>query len=64
MRDSVRRGIMFNIIDMERGEKADLVRLTMPGAFDEQLIDDQVEALGADVAALWRSIKAARRVGS
>lgn len=29
MRDSVRLGIMFNIIDTERGEKADLVPLTM-----------------------------------
>jgi hypothetical protein len=29
MRDSIRMGIMFNIIDTERGEKADLVPLTM-----------------------------------
>jgi hypothetical protein len=29
MRDSIRQGIMFNIIDSSRGEKADLVPLTM-----------------------------------
>jgi len=29
MRDSIRRGIMFNIIDTSRGDKADLVPLTM-----------------------------------
>jgi hypothetical protein len=29
MRDSVQMGIMFNIIDTERGEKADLIPLTM-----------------------------------
>jgi hypothetical protein len=29
MRDSIRRGIMFNIIDADRGEKADLVPLSM-----------------------------------
>ena len=29
MRDSIRMGIMFNIIDTSRGEKADLVPLTM-----------------------------------
>jgi hypothetical protein len=33
MRDSVRRGIMFKIIDMERGEKADIVPLTMTPAY-------------------------------
>ena len=29
IRDSIRRGIMFNIIDTSRGDKADLVPLTM-----------------------------------
>ena len=29
MRDSIRRGMMFNIIDTSRGEKADLIPLTM-----------------------------------
>ena len=29
MRDSIRLGIMFNIIDTERGQKVDLVPLTM-----------------------------------
>ena len=29
IRDSIRHGIMFNIIDTSRGDKADLVPLTM-----------------------------------
>jgi hypothetical protein len=33
MRDSIRMGMMFNIIDTERGEKADLVPLTMASAY-------------------------------
>ena len=33
MRDSIRRGIMFNIIDTSRGEKADLVPLTMASRY-------------------------------
>lgn len=33
MRDSIRMGIMFNIIDSSRGEKADLVPLTMAQAY-------------------------------
>jgi len=33
MRDSVRMGIMFNIIDTDRGEKADLVPLTMDSRY-------------------------------
>lgn len=35
MRDSIRRGIMFNIIDTSRGEKADLVPLTMDPRYGE-----------------------------
>jgi hypothetical protein len=134
MRDSIRLGILFNIIDTSRGEKADLVPLTMasryrqafqrrvrqtvevPGsepfeiwcarpedvivgklmawaegrsrkhetdiyemmvfhylsadpeqsaAFDEAYVDGQARTLGADVVALWESIKdAARRQAS
>ncbi len=128
MRDSIRMGIMFNIIDSSRGEKADLVPLTMDSryrqafahrvrqtvelsgvepfevwcarpqdvivgklmawaeghsrkhetdiyemlvfyylgigstlsaGFDETYIDAQAQALGDDVAELWRAIKAA-----
>jgi len=33
MRDSIRLGIMFNIIDADRGEKADLVPLTMDSRY-------------------------------
>lgn len=35
MRDSISRGIMFNIIDTSRGEKADLVPLTMDLRYGE-----------------------------
>ena len=33
MRDSIQMGIMFNIIDTDRGEKADLVPLTMDSRY-------------------------------
>lgn len=33
MRDSIRLGVMFNIIDTSRGEKADLVPLTMASRY-------------------------------
>ena len=33
MRDSIRMGIMFNVIDTDRGEKADLVPLTMASRY-------------------------------
>lgn len=33
IRDSIRRGIMFNIIDTSRGEKADLVPLSMVAVY-------------------------------
>jgi hypothetical protein len=33
MRDSIQLGIMFNIVDTERGEKADLVPLTMASLY-------------------------------
>jgi len=35
MRDSVRRGIMFKVIDVECGEKADLIPLTMASRYRE-----------------------------
>jgi hypothetical protein len=33
MRNSINRGIMFNIIDTQRGEKADLIPLTMASPY-------------------------------
>ena len=33
MRDSIRLGIMFNIVDGDRGEKADLMPLTMASCY-------------------------------
>lgn len=35
MRDSIRMGMMFNIIDTSRGEKADLVPLTMASRYHQ-----------------------------
>jgi hypothetical protein len=35
MRDSIQKGIMFNIIDSSRGEKADLVPLTMEPRYQQ-----------------------------
>lgn len=37
MRDSIRLGIMFNIIDTSRGEKADLIPLTMDSRYMQAL---------------------------
>ncbi len=37
MRDSVRHGILFNLIDTERGQKVDLVPLTMDPRYREAL---------------------------
>jgi len=56
MRDSIRLGIMFNIIDTTRGEKADLVPLTMsPGyrlAF-ERRVRQIVAVPGAEPFEVW-----------
>ena len=37
MRDAIRTGIMFNIIDTERGQKVDLIPLTMEPRYNDAL---------------------------
>jgi len=41
MKDSIRLGIMFNIIDSERGQKVDLVPLTMESRYQNALKNRQ-----------------------
>ena len=56
MRDSVRRGIMFNIIDTSRGEKADLVPLTMASHYREAFqrrVRQMVDIPGAEPFEVW-----------
>jgi hypothetical protein len=56
MRDSIRRGIMFNIIDTSRGEKADLVPLTMEPRYREAFqrrVRQTVEMPGAEPFEVW-----------
>jgi hypothetical protein len=38
MRDSIRMGIMFNIIDTTRGEKADLIPITMVSRYQQAFL--------------------------
>ena len=56
MRDSIRMGIMFNIIDTSRGEKADLVPLTMAShyrqAFQRRL-RQMVDVPGTEPFEVW-----------
>ena len=56
MRDSIRRGILFNIIDTSRGEKADLVPLTMDPryrrAFDRR-VRQFVDIPGGEPFEVW-----------
>ena len=56
MRDSIRLGIMFNIIDGSRGEKADLSPLTRAsryrGAFQRR-VRQTVEVLGSEPFEIW-----------
>jgi hypothetical protein len=56
MRDSIRLGIMFNIIDTERGEKADLVPLTMASRYREAFqrrVRQAVDIPGAAPFEVW-----------
>ncbi len=56
MRDSIRMGIMFNIIDSSRGEKADLVPLTMATAYRrafQRRVRQRVQVLGAGPLEVW-----------
>jgi len=56
MRDSIRRGIMFNIIDSSRGEKADLVPLTMTPRYRQAFrrrVRQMVETPGGQPLEVW-----------
>jgi hypothetical protein len=56
MRDSIQMGIMFNIIDTDRGEKADLVPLTMDSRYHlafQRRMRQMVEIPGSDPFEVW-----------
>ena len=56
MRDSIRLGILFNIIDTSRGEKADLVPLTMASRYHrafQRRVRQMVEVPGAEPFEIW-----------
>jgi len=56
MRDSIRMGIMFNIIDTDRGERADLVPLTMDPRYRQVLqrrVRQTVEVPGSELLNVW-----------
>jgi hypothetical protein len=56
MRDSIRRGIMFNIIDTSRGEKADLVPLTRTSRYREAFrrrVRQMVDIPGTEPFEVW-----------
>jgi hypothetical protein len=56
MRDSIRMGIMFNIIDTTRGEKADLVPLTMASRYRKAFgrrVRQTVEIPGVAPLEIW-----------
>ena len=56
MRNSIRMGIMFNIIDTERGEKADLVPLTMASPYRrafQRRVRQSVDLPGTEPFEVW-----------
>jgi len=56
MRDSIRQGIMFNIIDTSRGEKADLVPLTMASRYRQAFqrrVRQRIEVPGSEPFEVW-----------
>lgn len=56
MHDSIRRGIMFNIIDTGRGEKADLIPLTMASPYRrafQRRVRQQVALPGREPFDVW-----------
>lgn len=56
MRDSIAKGIMFNIIDSSRGEKADLVPLTMASDYNrafQHRIRQAVDLPGSEPFEVW-----------
>lgn len=56
MRDSIQMGILFNIIDTDRGEKADLVPLTMDSRYHQAFqrrVRQRVEVPGTELFEVW-----------
>ena len=56
MRSAIRLGIMFNIIDTDRGEKADLIPLTMTPYYAQALpyrVRQTVEVPGVEPFQVW-----------
>lgn len=56
MRDSIRQGMIFNIIDADRGEKADLLPLSMAADYRQALrrrVRQQVEISGQEPLGVW-----------
>jgi hypothetical protein len=56
MRDAIRLGIMFNIIDTDRGEKADLIPLTMTPYYAQAFrrrVRQTVEVPGVEPFQVW-----------
>ncbi len=56
MRDSIRMGIMFNIIDTSRGEKADLVPLTMASRYRQAFrrrVRQTIQVAGVEPFDVW-----------
>ena len=56
MRESIQLGIMFNIIDSSRGEKADLVPLTMASRYRQafqQRVRQTVQVSGIESFEVW-----------
>lgn len=56
MRDSIQKGIMFNIIDSSRGEKADLVPLSMEpryGQAFQRRVRQIIDLPGAEPFEVW-----------
>jgi hypothetical protein len=56
MRDSIRKRMMFNIIDSSRGEKADLIPLTMVARYEQAFqrrVRQQVELPNGEAFDIW-----------
>lgn len=56
IRDSIRMGIMFNIIDATRGEKADLIPLTMESRYHQAFqrrVRQTVDVPGVEPFEVW-----------
>jgi hypothetical protein len=56
MRDSIRKRMMFNIIDSSRGEKADLIPLTMVARYEQAFqhrVRQQVELSDGETFDIW-----------